>query len=91
MAHEKKNKHKGDGLGGQNNTDIMKEIIKNKAMINKTNIMHFQALLLQIVAVIITYTSGLEQVQYTVKLFSIWREKNNIVTHLVDSVTHTPL
>lgn len=68
-----------------------REIIKIKAMINKTNIMHFQALLLQIVAVIITYTSGLEQVQYTVKLFSMERKiKNNIVTHLVDSVTHTP-
>lgn len=51
------------------------EIIKNKAMINKTNIMHFQALLLQIVAVIITYTSGLEQVQYTVKLSSILEMK----------------
>lgn len=34
-------------------------------MINKTNIMHFQALLLQIVAVINTYTSGLEQYKYT--------------------------
>lgn len=70
------------------------EIIKNKAMINKTNIMHFQALLLQIVAVIITYTSGLEQVQYTVKLSSILEMKikknDNIVTHLVESVTHTP-
>lgn len=43
-------------------------------MINKTNIMHFQALLLQIVAVIITYTSGLEQVQYTVKLLSIGKK-----------------
>jgi hypothetical protein len=36
-------------------------------MINKTNIMHFQALLLQIMAVINnTYTSGLEQIQYTI-------------------------
>lgn len=55
----------------------MKEIIKIKAMINKTNIMHFQALLLQIVAVIVTYTSGLEQVQYTVN-YILWK---NIVTH----------
>lgn len=54
----------------------MKEIIKIKAMINKTNIMHFQALLLQIVAVIVTYTSGLEQVQYTVN-YILWK---NIVT-----------
>lgn len=38
---------------------------KHKKMINKTNIMHFQALLLQIVAVINTYTSGLEQYKYT--------------------------
>lgn len=45
-------------------------------MINKTNIMHFQALLLQIVAVIVTYTSGLEQVQYTVN-YILWK---NIVT-----------
>lgn len=55
----------------------MKEIIKNKAMINKTNIMHFQALLLQIVAVIITYTSGLEQVQYTVKLLSMEKKTSS--------------
>lgn len=38
-------------------------------MINKTNIMHFQALLLQIVAVINnTYTSGLEQIQVHINM-----------------------
>lgn len=84
MAHEKKTQ--GRWAGVKKNTDNEGDN-QNKAMINKTNIMHFQALLLQIVAVIITYTSGLEQVQYTVKLFSM--EKKNIVTHLVDSVTHT--
>lgn len=77
VAHEKNNNNNTRAMGWESKKKkiiiirIMKEIIKNKAMINKTNIMHFQALLLQIVAVIITYTSGLEQVQYTVKLFSM--------------------
>lgn len=81
-------KTQGRWVGVKNNTDNEGDN-KNKAMINKTNIMHFQALLLQIVAVIITYTSGLEQVQYTVKLFSMEKIKKQNVTHLVDSVTHT--